>query len=286
MKVGGRKIVIHRSRHMKRSGLGSSARRLQIIMILVLMVWPSLPPGAAFAASLSELEGQTILQQLNELRQDIKALRGEVGQLRKAVTEIHRAAVSPSRTPPRQPVKVDVPLGQTPRLGNPEATVGIVEFTDYQCPFCQRFHVQTFGQLKEQYIETKKIQYIVRDFPLDFHRHAKDASIAAHCTGQQGAYWAMHHELFTNQRRLGPDLYEELATTLELDGQEFLSCLKAPEQAKAVEADLAYGQQIGVRGTPNFFIGRIDDGKLVKATQITGSQPFSAFSQAIDSLLK
>lgn len=257
-------------------------------MMIGVLCWVILVPCLTFAASSQGDSGQqAVLEQLGELRQEIKALRSEVGQLCQAVKEIHRSAVARPRaaTPPPR-AKVDVDLGAATRLGDPEATVGLVEFTDYQCPFCQRFHVQTFGQLKEQYIETKKIQYVVRDFPLDFHPHAKDASIAAHCAGEQGAYWAMHHELFTYQRRLGSELYEELAKTLGLDLELFQHCQEKPELAEQVEADLAYGEQIGVRGTPNFFVGLIQDGKLVKATQITGAQPFAAFSRVIDPLLK
>ena len=96
----------------------------------------------------------------------------------------------------------------------------------------------------------------------------------------------MHHELFANQRRLGPELYDELAKNLGLAGEEFSTCLKDPEQMKAVEADLAYGQRVGVRGTPNFFIGRIEDGQLVAARQISGAQPVAAFQRVLDSLLK
>ena len=82
-----------------------------------------------------------------------------------------------------------------PRLGEATAMVGIVEFTDYQCPFCKRFHDQTFSKLKAQYIDTGKIQYIIRDFPLAFHGQAKPAAVAAHCAQAQGDYWTMHHEL-------------------------------------------------------------------------------------------
>ena len=173
-----------------------------------------------------------------------------------------------------------------PGLGDSPAREGVVEITDFQCPYCKRFHDQAFRQLKATYIETGKIQYFVRDFPLGFHGQAKGAAVAAHCAGEQGAYWPMYDELLTNQHHLGPDLNEELANSHQLGVPEFLICLENPEQAKAVEADLAYGQSIGVRGTPNFYIGRIQDGKLAGATRISGAQTFQRFQQVIDSLLQ
>ncbi len=213
-------------------------------------------------------------------------MRSEVGQLRQAVTEIHRSAVlpAPRATPP--PATVEVALGDGPRLGDAKATVGIVEFTDFQCPFCKRFHDQTFNQLKQSYLDTGKVQYFVRDFPLGFHGQATGAAMAARCAGRQGAYWPMHHALFTHQRRLGPELYDELAKQLALDGGKFSACLEDSAQTKAVEAELAYGQSIGVRGTPNFFVGRIEDGKLVAASRISGAQSLAGFQRVLDPLLK
>ncbi len=215
-----------------------------------------------------------------------RALSEEVGKLRQDVSGIRRSMNATARPTPPPPTKVDVALGDGHILGDPIAKVGIVEFTDFQCPYCQRYHGQAFTQLKESYIETGKIQYAVRDFPLGFHNHAQPAAIASRCAGQQGQYWAMHHQLFANQKRLGADLYMELAKSLELKDEEFQSCMNDPVQIQHVEADLSYGQSIGVCGTPNFFIGRIQDGKLMNAHRISGSKPFSAFSSIIEKLLK
>ncbi len=253
--------------------------------ILSLTVCIMLFPWAALAAS-STSDYEAILQELAKLHKEIKALRSEVGQLRQAVTEIHRRTVATPKVAPPPPVAKAVSLDDDPILGDRQAKVGVVEFSDYQCPFCSRFHSQTFPKLKKNYIDTGKVQYVVRDFPLDFHRQAKEAAIAANCAGQQDAYWEMQHALFTNQRRLGPELYVELAKTLNLKVQAFRTCLQEADQEKEVDNDLAYGQSIGVRGTPSFFVGRVQGGQLVKARRITGAQPFPVFAQAIDSLLK
>lgn len=228
-----------------------------------------------------------ILQKLQDIQKEVKALRSEMGQLRQAVTEIHRTAVVPPTTAPPPPVTAQVRLeDDDPVLGTQEAAVGMVEFSDYECPFCQRFFTQTFPKLKETYIDTGKVQYVFRDFPLAFHTKAKDAAVAAKCAGKQDAYWKMHNALFANQRRLSPDLYKELAQTLALNVDEFLGCLQQAELASDVDQDTAYGQSLGVRGTPTFFIGRMQDGQLVEAQRISGAQPFSTFAQAIDALLK
>lgn len=256
--------------------------------VLGLLVYFS--PGFAVSWVSAEEEGtqQEVLKYLKKLEQDISALRSEVGQLRQAVSEIHRTTVIPKNAPsPSAPTEdADVTFDGAASLGNSDAQIAIVEFTDYECPFCQRFHNQTFSQLKNDYIDSGKIRYFLRNFPLGFHAQAKPAAIAAICAGEQGRYWEMSHELFVNQRRLGPELFDELATQLQFDEANFKSCLKNPAHETRIQTDLTYGQSIGISGTPHFFIGRIEDGKLVKAKRIVGAQPFSQFSRVIDSLFQ
>ena len=173
-----------------------------------------------------------------------------------------------------------------PVLGSAEATVGIVEFTDYQCPFCKRFYDQTFGAIKKNYVDNGKIQYRVRDYPLGFHSEAKGASVAARCAGEQGKYWEMRSELFNRQRELGPELYESLAGEIGLKKKAFRKCMDDPERAAEVDESFVYAGMIGVTGTPSFFIGRIEGDQLVHARQISGAQPYSVFAKAIDSQLE
>ncbi len=232
-----------------------------------------------------------VLARLTELQNELKSLRLELAQLRQAVTEIHRAAVRPATTTPPQTaarsVAKKVSIDDDPVLGNSEAKIAVVEFSDYQCPFCNRFYSQTLAKLKARYIDTGKVKYVFRDFPLAFHPQAKSAAVAANCAGKQNAYWKMHDGLFNNQRRLGSDLYEELAKNLRLDVAAFQACTRqGARESKEIDADLAYGQSIGVRGTPTFFIGRLQGTDLIDAKQITGAQPLSVFEQTIDPLLK
>ncbi len=224
-----------------------------------------------------------VLQQLEELRNMIRALQSEMSELRKAVNDIHRVAVRP-RTPPA-PSSVD--LDDDDVMGSTDAKVAIVEFSDYQCPYCKRYYQQTFPQIKETYIDTGKVQYIFRDFPLEqIHNEAVPAAVVANCAGQQGKYWEMHRALFSHQGRFAPDVFTELARNLELDLDTFQTCLQEPAQKQEVSKDLTYGQSVGVRGTPHFFVGRVDGGKLVDVKALSGAQPFPSFQSLIDALLQ
>lgn len=228
-----------------------------------------------------------ILRQLIEMQNEIGKLREEVSALRKAVDET-QSATAPALTaapPASGPVKVMLDKDD-PILGDESAKVAVVEFSDYQCPYCSRFHKQYFAGLAQRYIDTGKVKYVLRDFPLSFHSKAKGAAIAANCAGEQGAYWKMKESLFANQSQLGDPLYGKLAQELSLDSRRFAACLKSDDMAREVDEDFAYGQSVGVRGTPTFFVGRVEDGRLVNATRIVGSRGVAAFAQVIEPLLK
>lgn len=254
----------------------------------------TLPPNAQNQQGVTEYSA--ILHQLEETRKEIRSLQGDVDRLRTDIAGLKTGTLptapgnNQGSTPPvagPQPIVLkNVAFEDDPVLGDRKAKVGIVEFTDYQCPFCKRHHEQTFSRIKETYIDTGKVQYIIRDFPLAFHQHANGAAIAANCAGNQGAYWEMSHQLFINQARLGTDLYGELGENLNLDMQKYEACRLDDEQSKEVNSDHADGKILGIRGTPNFFIGLIKGEQLVKAKQLTGAQPYSVFAKEIDSLLQ
>lgn len=219
---------------------------------------------------------------------ELKALRQEVAQLQKAVTEIHRVAIKSDTAPAKKRVvaaNVEVDLTRKVALGSDDAQIAIVEFSDFQCPFCGRFHKNTFPSIKKDYIDTGKVKYVLMDYPLGFHNKAKGAAIAANCAAEQDAYWVMKDSLFENQRKLGTPLYKELAQTHKLDLAKYETCLDDPDQGEQVDKDFLYGQNLGVSGTPHFFVGLVKDGKLVKAQRLAGAQPFSSFETAIKSFL-
>jgi protein-disulfide isomerase len=161
--------------------------------------------------------------------------------------------------------------------GDADAPVTIVEFSDFECPFCGRYFEQTYPKIVQNYIETGKVKYIFRDFPLSFHANAQKAAEAAECAGEQGKYFEMHDLLFANQDSLNVESYKQYAEDLGLDTEQFNTCLDSGEMADEVAADFTYGQQVGVTGTPAFFI----NGKM-----ISGAQPYEAFEQVIEEALQ
>lgn len=224
---------------------------------------------------------QELSKKLTEMSGQITTLSVDVGTIKQILSALQKGAQGPPPPPPVTQIKLD----DDPVRGNVNAKIAIVEFSDYECPFCGRFHAQALPSLKKDYIDTGKVQYIFRDFPLEFHPNAISASIAANCAGEQGVYWDMHDSLFINQKRLGKVLYDELARTLRINSVSFDACLKDAKQAQEVASDFTYGQSVGIEGTPTFFVGRIDGKNLVDIIQIVGAQPPAVFIQAIESLL-
>ncbi len=174
-------------------------------------------------------------------------------------------------------------------LGNPNAPVIIVEFSDYQCPFCRSWFNNTKSQLDKDYVETGKVFFVYKDFPLSFHSMAQPYAEAARCSGEQEKYWEMHNKIFEEQAKFGQGTVSNLtvkdikswAKNLGLNSSEFDSCLDSKKYSKIVQANFNEGSNIGVSGTPSFFIGKKDGtGRL-----IVGAQPFETFKSAIDLLL-
>lgn len=194
-----------------------------------------------------------------------------------------------SQTPEKQNTdsRVEVSEDDDPYLGNENAKVTVIEFSDYQCPFCRRYWTESYPQLKEEYIDTGKIKYVFRDFPLNFHPGAPLAAVAANCVREQKGnegYFEFHDIVFEEQNKQGTGTIqfgeEEVLSWVdkvsELNEEEFMTCYNDPNQLAEVEADFAAGQEAGVSGTPTFFI----NGK-----QLTGAQPYSVIKAEIEQAL-
>jgi len=226
--------------------------------------------------------------ELSTLKQDLETIKQDLAAVKKELSEI-RQLLAQRPVQPAQPAHVmsKVSVGDGPSLGKPDAPVILIEFSDYQCPFCGRFFKQTFAALKADYIDTGKLRYVFRDFPLDsIHPQARKAAEAAHCAGAQGKYWEMHDTLFKNQGALTVDNLKAFARDVGLDMDAFNTCLDQGMYAEAVNQHLAAGSQAGINGTPGFFIGKTSAEGTLEATLIKGAQPITAFRQVIDSLLE
>lgn len=189
---------------------------------------------------------------------------------------------------PAQPVSapVDVDVTGMPVRGDKNARVALVEFTDYQCPFCGQLFTNTYPSIKKDYIDTGKIKYIVRDYPLtQIHSQAQKAAEAANCANEQGKFWEMHDKLFANQQALQIDDLKKYAADLGLNTSQFNSCLDSGKMAEKVSKDVTEGAKYGVRGTPASYVGIVEGNTVKQATEVSGAQPFSAFQAVIDGIL-
>ena len=197
------------------------------------------------------------------------------------------AASSPAADAPTSAAQApSAAAAANPRiLGSASAPVMIIEFTDLQCPYCARFALQTFPQLKAAYVDTGKLRFATRDLPLPMHSFAVPAAIAARCAGQQGKYWEFREALFREQARLGTEPYAELASGFGLDAERFASCRADPAVLQSVREDAALAAASDIASTPSFVIGRVIDDQF-EGEVISGAQPFEVFQQRIDALLK
>jgi protein-disulfide isomerase len=234
----------------------------------------ALAAALAFAAPAAEEPGITKKQAdeiLNELR-----------QIRQILEKQARLAQQGAQQEPA-PQKVQLKIEGGYMLGAADAPLTMVEFTDYQCPFCQRFHSATFYELKKNYIDTGKLRFYSRDLPLDFHPNAFRAAEAARCAGDQGQFWRMRDLLAANPSKLSLEQIRGYADEIKIDGAKFMACLESSKFKKAVEDDIKAAQALGVNGTPSFVLGKTTadgvDGELV-----VGALPYAAFEEKLKAL--
>jgi len=160
-----------------------------------------------------------------------------------------------------------------PMLGSENAPVTMIIFTDFQCPYTKIFFNDTFPLIKQNYIDTGKVKFVYRDFPLSMHQYAQKAAEAAECADEQGKFWEYHSMILENQDIVDIESLKQFAVDLGLDTSTFNTCLDTGEMTSEVEADIADGSSYGVTGTPTFFI---NDQKIV------GAQPYSNFESIIE----
>jgi protein-disulfide isomerase len=180
-----------------------------------------------------------------------------------------------------------VGLAGAHRMGSAQATIGIVEFSDYQCPYCRGFHDPVFPRLKKEYVDTGIAQFIHKDLPLkSMHPQALPAALAAGCAGAQQRFWPMHEALYANNGRLAPELYLQLGRELGLDGAKFTACLGDASRKQAIMRDVAEAQGLNITGTPSFVLGKIEGNILTVVRVARGAPNFEAFVQEIEKLRK
>jgi protein-disulfide isomerase len=244
---------------------------------------PAVVLGLLFCASTTG-SAQTADEQM---KKDIEALKEGQQAIQKDLAEIKRLLqsrpVAAADALPKDPVGI----AGDPFKGNGTAKVALIEFSDYQCPFCSRYTKDVLPQIRTEYVETGKIKYVFRDMPLAFHKNAFKAAEAAHCAGVQGKFWEMHDTLFQNQAALAPEQLAVHAKTVGVDDTRFQQCLDTGKFAADINTDIAEAGKAGITGTPTFLVGIIQpgDGRVKVVQKLVGAKPYSEFKAAIDSAL-
>ena len=195
-----------------------------------------------------------------------------------------------NQLPTKQAVEpVRISIGNDPIIGNPDAPITIIEFSDFQCPFCARFHTQTLPLILEEYIEQGKVKLVFKEFPIQsIHPNALPASIAAECANDQNKFREMHDMLFEKQNDWNKletvdalSMFSQYASGIQLDEELFDSCLTSGKHISEIKKDLDEGREYGVSGTPGFFVGNDQIGFV----ELKGAQPFESFKKIIDAQL-
>jgi protein-disulfide isomerase len=224
-------------------------------------------PAPAPETVLTSSQGDAILRELRELR----------GLVQK------QQAPQPAPAP-APPQIATVGVAGSPSLGNDDAPIVLVEFTDYQCPFCKRAHDDATSTLQKKYVDTGKLRFVSRNLPLSFHANAEPAAHAALCAMQQKQFWAMRDRLFAINTALYPSNFLQAAGELNLDTNLFVSCVNGQAFATQIAKDKQDAESAGITGTPTFVLGKLKDGK-VTGSLIVGARPAAFFEAEIEKLI-
>ena len=249
-------------------------------------------------------------RELNDLKREIESLKNGQTAIQRDLAEIknmllQREVQNLRDTLQGRQAAPGAPAAQAPAVapetvtvvsvdggavkGDQNAKVTLVEFTDYQCPFCSRHFRETMPKIVDEYVKTGKVKYVLREFPLEsIHPLAFKASEAAQCAGEQGKYWEMHDRMFGNQNELAAAQLPSYAEPVGVDPAKFKNCLDSGKFAAKVRKDLGDAQKYGATGTPTFFIGLTDtkSNEIKAVRKIVGAQAFPAFQDAFDTLLR
>lgn len=214
---------------------------------------------------------EEVLTQLQEVKAELADIKKHQAEIKALLEQM------PVRGAAAAPAVASVNLKGAPV---DSARVAVVEFTDFQCPYCARHTKSVLPQIRQAFVEKGLVHYEVRNFPLDFHPLAKGAAVASLCV-PAAHYDAFHDWIFNNPGSLNRDAYIAQAKAQGVNTTVFAACLDNPATAKSVDEDIAYGEQLGVSGTPKFFIGTIKGQQIVDVSVITGAVDYQRIEREI-----
>jgi protein-disulfide isomerase len=252
--------------------------RIKTMMLLLLCFGLS---QFGYAQAQTGTKGQP-QNDLSALRTDVRALQAEQQQIISRLDELKQILQANGQPPPVSSVSV---RGETFR-GDSGARVAIIEYADFECPYCGEYERQVFPQILSNYIATGKVKYFYRDLPLPGHARALPAARAARCAGEQGKYWEMHDSLFAKQTALSAPALLDRAQTLGLDTAKFTECQSSEKYTAEIQKNLSEAQTMRVEGTPTFFLGVVEpSGDVTISKRFAGAAPFDVFKLELDALL-
>jgi len=237
-------------------------------------------PWLALAATLSLLVAAPFARADGISSEQAQDILNELKQIRQVLEKMQSPQAAPA---PDDKVSYKFSPGGF-SVGDATSQLELVEYTDLQCPFCQQFHNTAFAQIKANYIDTGKVRFVSRDFPLDFHDNARRAATAGRCAAEQGKYWEMRHVMIVNAAALKADNLASYAGTVKIDVPKFKSCLESDKFKAQIDQDVAEGGVAGVQGTPSFVIGRLENDKL-QGVRMVGAMPYAQFDAKIQEML-
>lgn len=213
-------------------------------------------------------------EKIESIEQTLKDMHATLKNVEAKLDKLPQPAAAAPQVPTQDFNKVyNIPLGTSAIKGNKNAPVTVVEFSDFQCPYCAKF-APTIDEVLKAY--PNDVKFVYKDFPLSFHKQAQNAAKAARAAGEQGKFWEMHDLIFKNFSTMNEDMFKEFAAKLNLDSNKFLADFNSNKYDALIQQDINLGRQSGVTGTPTLYM----NGKRMQR------RSFDDFKQAIDEILK
>jgi protein-disulfide isomerase len=243
-------------------------------------------PAAHAAPTIEDIEA--LKRQIQALTAGQIAVQKQLDEIRALLKAGPQAQAVAPAPPAIATVDQVIDIAGAAVKGAPSARVAIIEFSDYECPFCSRHALNTLPEITKEYIDTGKVRYVFRNLPLEsIHPNAMRAAVAAECAGEQGKYWQLHDRMFANQRALDLTTLVNHSKAEGLDATRFQQCVSSDKYSAKIRADQAEAGRVGATSTPSFFVAVLTpgDSKARAVRMIRGAHPYPTFKAALDSVL-
>jgi protein-disulfide isomerase len=254
------------------------------LLLSILLLCFSLP---VLSHSTEEMQRDQILEELRQIR---KLLEGNAAggrhQLRPPIQELAGRAVRGENADQKSRVSFKIALENRAMLGDREAPLTLIEFTDYECPFCKKFSINSLDVIKKKYIKTGKLKLYVKELPLEFHKNARKLAELALCSGKQNKYWQVRKAIFSKQGEITASNFENYITDLGIEINSVRKCLDEGFYDAQIEKDITDASDIGISATPWFLLGKYDKNGNFDGIQIKGAQPTGNFVKEIEAMLQ